>query len=398
MRMEELSNSKYIKGTDTVERYLLNLVQQYFKETTVAQSNSREFIIKKAVKRMKEELSFDDIGVLSITLPNGRVETGSVSLSAGDIGAEPYIPDKKSAFNVDFGDDENTACEGNDPRLSDARKPLPHQHEIDDIIGLSGILSTLSGTINRVNGYAHAHGNIDILNKIVYTGSKDVIDLGSIDDSIKQAQKLVVDIEDAIGQYQSQIPSVSQTILDSANNISNQLSSIQNSITNNNTSCLQQSNLYADTEINKVTSQFNSIANGGYVVKDKLDVVLQNALAFVGKMTIPLDSLTTSYRIVKPINSVIQNNLSSNGQTLEDCNFVFHFKDGVNNNVMYPMPHIVVLNSCMAGQINAGYYKNNSGAIQIIVSLDKFNDAQPISLTGASIILDVYARQKVTIV
>ena len=37
------------------------------------------------------------------------------------LGGEPLISPKLSAFNVNFGQEKNTACEGNDPRLSDAR-------------------------------------------------------------------------------------------------------------------------------------------------------------------------------------------------------------------------------------------------------------------------------------
>ena len=33
---------------------------------------------------------------------------------------------KNTAFNKDFGDSAETVCEGNDPRLSDAREPTEH--------------------------------------------------------------------------------------------------------------------------------------------------------------------------------------------------------------------------------------------------------------------------------
>ena len=37
--------------------------------------------------------------------------------------------EKNTAFNKNFGDEENTVCEGNDVRLSDARTPLSHTHD-----------------------------------------------------------------------------------------------------------------------------------------------------------------------------------------------------------------------------------------------------------------------------
>ena len=36
MRMEELSDSRYIKSTDQVERYLLGLVEEYCKNSNVS--------------------------------------------------------------------------------------------------------------------------------------------------------------------------------------------------------------------------------------------------------------------------------------------------------------------------------------------------------------------------
>lgn len=48
------------------------------------------------------------------------------------INAEPAFS-KKTAFNKDFGNQQGTVTEGNDPRLSNARTPLAHTHEANDI-------------------------------------------------------------------------------------------------------------------------------------------------------------------------------------------------------------------------------------------------------------------------
>ena len=106
MRMEELSDSRYIKNTDTVERYLLNLVQEYFKNSNIAPTTSKEYIIKRAVERMREEISYDSIGVLSITLPDGEKRTGAITITLEDLNGEPLISPKYSAFNVNFGNEK----------------------------------------------------------------------------------------------------------------------------------------------------------------------------------------------------------------------------------------------------------------------------------------------------
>lgn len=228
MRMEELSNSQYIKSTDTVERYLLGLVEQYFKHSNIAATTSREYIIKKAVERMQEELSFESIGVLSITLPSGEVRTGAISISLEDLGGEPAISPKLSAFNVPFGTEQNTACEGNDPRLSDKRYPLTHKHEISEIVGLEGVLSSLTGKLERMTGFVHEHTNKNILDMITYTGSNTSIDLNILDtlddnltvivDGIRQdITQYRQDVDNAVAQVESDITSVRQQIDDARN-------------------------------------------------------------------------------------------------------------------------------------------------------------------------------------
>lgn len=394
MRMEELSDNRYVKGADTVERYLLSLVEEYFKNGTVAMNTSREFIIKKAVKRMKEELDFEDIGVLSITLPDGRVLTGAVTLTIDDLGGEPKIAVKGSAFNVDFGDQQNTACEGNDPRLSDPRKPLPHTHDINDIIGLSGALSTLTGNINRLNGFAHTHKNQSILDRITYSGVKPTIDLGTIDTSVAKCQKLAADVKALIKQYQDSVPITSRNALDAAKETSDKLTEYKNAIANNNETCLNQAKQYAKTEFNNVMNQFNSSAGGGgYVVKDNLDNILKNALALSGTMDIQLSSLSAAAPLTQPLDADIAL------KTYDDSQFEFRIKKTNANGetVYFPMPYMVIDNSQLVGQVIPGHFKDTNGNIQIMFTFQPFvSNASP-SFNGLQVTLDVYSRQGVTL-
>lgn len=199
MRMEELSESRYEKGTDSVEKYLLGIVQSYFKNQNISSSQSPEAIIKKAVARMKEEVDFESIGVLSLTLPDGQKRIGAVQISLEDLGGEPIITDKKTAFNVNFGHDAGTACEGNDPRLSDSRTPLAHSHGISDILNLEAELLALRGKIDRL--IVHDHDNMDTLSRIKYTGSKAAIDLADIEALQSGIGSLLSDMQTAADEY-----------------------------------------------------------------------------------------------------------------------------------------------------------------------------------------------------
>ncbi len=199
MRMEELSDSRYEKGTDSVEKYLLNIVQSYFKNQNISSPQSRETIIKKAVARMKEEVDFESIGVLSITLPDGQKRIGAVQISLEDLGGEPIIQDKKTAFNVHFGQTANTACEGNDPRLSDSREPLPHTHNVSEILNLASEITALQGKIDRL--VFHEHTNAKALDVVRYTGSKPVVDLKDIETLQANIDALLANLQNMADAY-----------------------------------------------------------------------------------------------------------------------------------------------------------------------------------------------------
>ena len=249
MRMEELSDSRYIKSTDQVERYLLGLVEEYCKNSNVSSPSSREYIIKRAVQRMKEEISFEGMGVLSITLPDGEPRTGAVNITLEDLNGEPLISPKLSAFNVPFGNEQNTACEGNDPRLSDARKPLKHQHEIKDIIGLEGQLSTLEGLLNRTGQFEHEHANKNILDMLVYTGDKTVIDLTLLDTMKDDIQKLVDKIREEIIAHKQEINNKITEVNTKITEVKQEIENLKQFIIDKNKEYYQKSTDYTDTKI-----------------------------------------------------------------------------------------------------------------------------------------------------
>ncbi len=284
MRMEELSDNRYIKGADTVEKYLLDLIRKYFKESDIAQTTSREFIIRKAVTRMKEEFRYENIGVLSITLADNIPRTGPITISAADINAEPIIEFKRSAFNVDFGDKANTACEGNDPRLSDARTPKPHTHSIQEINGLEGQLSTIYGLLTRSDAFKHKHDNIDVLNKLIYTGTARTIDLSFLDTTEPKIDEKIKDIQDKIDSL------LNTEIPDRINTVNANLEDIQNSVEEAKSineaayqDYLRQAKSYTDSKVPDVLNQVNNYLDG-YVTKAQLSSSAAEAISYIGSM------------------------------------------------------------------------------------------------------------------
>ncbi|AGF59608.1 hypothetical protein B0P06_006118 [Clostridium saccharoperbutylacetonicum] len=124
MRIDKKNDATYTKELDEMEKYFLNMFKRFIENDPGFLDKSVESIITEAVKRAKKEIIFEKAsGVLSINNMSGVVK-----LTLDDLNGEPKIPTKYSAFNRPFGTDSGTVCEGNDPRLSDARIPLPHNH------------------------------------------------------------------------------------------------------------------------------------------------------------------------------------------------------------------------------------------------------------------------------
>jgi hypothetical protein len=124
MRIDKKNDATYTKELDEMEKYFLNMFKRFIENDPGFLDKSVESIITEAVKRAKKEIIFEKAsGVLSINNMSGVVK-----LTLDDLNGEPKILTKYSAFNRPFGTDSGTVCEGNDPRLSDARTPMPHNH------------------------------------------------------------------------------------------------------------------------------------------------------------------------------------------------------------------------------------------------------------------------------
>lgn len=160
MRVQQKENNVYVKELDKVDSYLVNIIKRYFEKDQESIWLNREDIIVEAVRRAKEEF-IKHPHAFAVTSVNKK--TGAVTLTNADIGSEPLIIKKFSAFNKPFGDKKDTVCEGNDPRLSDAREPLNHSHS-DEYIYKKDIDLYIEKFLNE-RGIQFVEGKIKIMNK-----------------------------------------------------------------------------------------------------------------------------------------------------------------------------------------------------------------------------------------
>ena len=267
MRMEELINNNFIKSTDSIERYLLDIIKQYFSSNNI-DDDSREYIIKKAVERMRQELYIDNAGVLSV-----NNKTGDIEITLAELGGEPLISPKLSAFNVNFGDAENTACMGNDPRLYDNRHPLPHTHEISDINGLAGELSNIKHNVNLLGVKTHSHTNKDILDKLVYTGSKSSIDLTILDNNKQKIDNAIADAQNAITNLNTQMYNLTNQVEAKLNDCTTQLDTITNYIDTKTSNIETTVKQYADNKLDLKTQQLINELNNK-ISKPQLNAII----------------------------------------------------------------------------------------------------------------------------
>lgn len=400
MRMEELSENRYIKSTDTVERYLLELVRRYFDNANIASELSQEYIIKKALTRMKEEISFDGMGVTKIII-DGEEYTGAVNLSLEMLGGEPLISPKHSAFNVDFGTEAMTACEGNDPRLSDARTPLPHNHGISDVAGLEGILSTLTGKIERVNGLMHQHPNKNILDMLIYTGDKSQIDLTLLDTLEGKTNELVNTIRSEVSQYRIDIDEKIRNVQVNTDRLENKIEEFKESIRQRNAEDLLEAKNYADGKDLELKEEFDD-AIADFIKKDDLEPlldVMQESIILIGTEEISLHEIidVTTMDIVKSgtftISQEIQQRIMDNGLSLNECHKELSIKliaAGTGKATYAPIPYITVNGGNIDG-ILQGTFDGMTASISLTTPTGYVNGA----LYNASIVCKIYHKQGV---
>lgn len=184
MNLKEHNNNTYTKEKSDVEKYLLRIIQRYFDIENNYTQESIEAIIVQSLTRFKRDILKEKGYIFSL-----NQMTGNITLTIQDFGGE-YKFDKNNAFNKDFGVDADTACEGNDPRLSDKREPNKHVHIIDDVIGLRELLESF----NTITG-THIHANKNILDMLKYSGSLAEFDLQLLEVLCERISKYYSNLE-----------------------------------------------------------------------------------------------------------------------------------------------------------------------------------------------------------
>lgn len=169
MEFKEKKDNYYTKELNNLDRYLLRIIKRYFDLEEINNSSSINAIITEAISRYKASIIYQKSGV---DILNNKF--GIVNINITDLNGEKAF-EKLTAFNKDFGTEQDTICMGNDERLSDKRNPTEHHHKILDVINLRETLDELKKELVKY-GY-HLHANMAILNKLKYTGTKTQIDL-----------------------------------------------------------------------------------------------------------------------------------------------------------------------------------------------------------------------------
>lgn len=404
MRMEELSEHNFIKQVDTVEAYLLNLVEEYFKHTSVASPASKEYVIEKAVKRMQDEVAFDGVGVLSVTLPDDEApRTGAVQISLEELGGEPKISPKHTAFNCDFGDRQNTACEGNDSRLTDRRMPTEHEHNIPEVIGLEGRLSTLEQQILRANDTLHTHSNKVVLDKLIYTGEKDVIDLTELENLEPRIVDRIDRLKNDIDTYNNNINTKVSALNDKISEILIKIQDLADFITTTNNDYLQQAKDYTDNAISNAETTIDSKVNNCVTNAAVAPLVnLANELyTLVGTQEIslntyiPADGTSAAYNFEVAITSALTDEVTARNQVFDDCQFEFYLSYTNYGKQVYEMlPYVVIKNSKIDATLTASV--NRTGK-KLNFSFNTESKTVPTEFDYAKIIFRLYSKQDMTI-
>jgi hypothetical protein len=401
--MEELQDESYIKQADTVERYLLNIIKQYFVDNVTVPETSRESFIIDALEVMKEEVDFDALGVLSITLPSGETRIGNVEISLEDLDGEPKIPEKHTAFNVDFGDKSGTACEGNDPRLYDARTPIHHTHQISEIFGLEGLLSSAQSKIEAAEALAHTHANKAVLDKLTYTGTKSVIDLSIIDTLEDEVRDAIQQVNDKIQECCDLVNAAIDDINNKIVNLNNRIDDLVTLILTTNAQNLQECKDYTEQVFNEKELAIKQWALNTFASKSEFmdlvhyadDVYIYCATDEFKMTPTIMNTSSVGWTTVNvQISDSIMNELQTRGEDISDAQLDMYFKYIQNGKLTkMPVPCVIYDDENIKGTVsfNIQLTGTNKGLVKLIFNCSRSDI--PSNILGGFFVIDAYSKR-----
>ncbi len=413
MALKEHENNIITKQyDDPITNYLRNIIQRYFQIENEISQESKEAIIVQAYTRLKEIINaYTSKYIICI---NER--SGNIDLLIKDFGGEEAF-DKNSAFNKDFCDVTSTTktlwngteetysnygesqadhiVSGDDDRLTDARIPLMHIHTIDDVIGLREQLEEY----NLLNGGSHLHTNENVLNMLIYAGSRTSIDLLLLEDLTGKVERTIEHLQDTNIYFINIVQSYLNQLHDIFDPVHRRLQAVNDSIDS------WISNFPEDARNNSDIQSINFKQYVKTLLKDyltneeyqTLQNVLSHAIKIVETGTIPItndqfvydmsDSVRTkserqsyhntpffvhygytnvalSCSCTKTITGNVLQKFANNNLNNGDINvFLSYTKDGVT--YRDKLPHTYQVNESQHDFIQAFYYTDDTNKISV---------------------------------
>lgn len=287
MAFSKHPTNQYEKKIDSIDAYLLRIMKRYFDTEDLNNAIIREAIIAEAMSRYKSEIKLDVSDVLSL---NDKV--GRVSFSLFDIKGERAFQ-KRTAFNKDFGNSNDTICEGNDERLSDDRVPTEHSHDFQKMHELITIFEDYERMLTSIIRTFHSHKNKKILDKIIYDGEpRSEIDLillekikSTINAILDSLRKEAINIENDIEKYIEEL-NVTLKIINDIMTI------VKEGLKNKNITIKEIIEEYSQKEIRLLTEYIDTILK--QITCEELNniiEILQTVYCFIGEGEISLEEL-----------------------------------------------------------------------------------------------------------
>jgi len=305
MNIKEHDNNIITKERTDIEKYLLRIIQRYFDIENNYTKESIEEMVLESLTRFKQFISIEKGFIFSL-----NQKTGHLILSIRDFGGQPRF-NKKTAFNKNFGIIDNTICEGDDPRLSDIRSPLYHNHVIGDINGLLEILTPIESSKEM-----HIHENEETINILRYTGEKTEIDLIMLEylkDSInKYYENLEYSQRETGAILRSGLETISNLLIEAQNYLK-----IVQDMVDNDIRWIKESKEYTDLEIKTQKDKFiqETLRTLSQEDINKLSNNLKKSYHVIADGEIPLSDGT--FTCVPVVDSVIIEAGSEEGDALK---------------------------------------------------------------------------------